>query len=110
MIWARSLENATFLVKSRQTYDHLVDASIKTIKYLNDLEGGCIGPHISHWILSKKDGDSKAIIDGDGFTINFPWEQALINLFFLLFMGPTAFFGTVHESYFTISTNFYLYL
>ena len=25
-------------------------------------------------------------------------------------MDPTALFGTIHESYFTISANFYLYL
>ena len=25
-------------------------------------------------------------------------------------MEPTVFFGTIHESYCTISTNFYLYL
>ena len=31
-------------------------------------------------------------------------------LFLLLFMGPTALFDTIHESYCTISSNFYLYL
>ena len=25
-------------------------------------------------------------------------------------MGPTTLFGTIHEFYYTISTNFYLYL
>ena len=34
----------------------------------------------------------------------------LFNLFFLLFLSSTAFFGTIHESYYTISVNFYLYL
>ena len=34
----------------------------------------------------------------------------LFNLFLLLFMGLTALFGTIHGSYSTISTNFYIYL
>ena len=34
----------------------------------------------------------------------------LFNLFLLLFMSPIALFGIIHESYCTISTNFYLYL
>ena len=33
-----------------------------------------------------------------------------INLFLLLFMGPTVLFGTIYGSHYTISTNFYLYL
>ena len=32
------------------------------------------------------------------------------NLFLLLFMGPIAFFGTIHGSHCTISANFYFYL
>ena len=32
------------------------------------------------------------------------------SLFLLLFMDFTALFGTIHESYYTISANFYLYL
>ena len=38
----RSLANATFLVENRHTCDHLVDASIKTIKYLNGPQCGRI--------------------------------------------------------------------
>ena len=34
----------------------------------------------------------------------------LFRLFLLLFMGPTAFFCTIHEFHCTISVNFYLYL
>ena len=34
----------------------------------------------------------------------------LFSLFLPLFMGPTVFFGTIHRSHYTISTNFYLYL
>ena len=30
--------------------------------------------------------------------------------FFLLFMGPITFFGTIYRFHCTISTNFYLYL
>ena len=32
------------------------------------------------------------------------------NLFLLLFMDITALFGIIHESHYTISVNFYLYL
>ncbi|KAK9163158.1 hypothetical protein Syun_004060 [Stephania yunnanensis] len=35
MISAKSLANATLRVESKRTCDHLVDASIKTMKYLN---------------------------------------------------------------------------
>ena len=35
---------------------------------------------------------------------------SLFLLLFMLFIGPTAFFGTIHELHCTISTNFYLYL
>ena len=34
----------------------------------------------------------------------------LFRLFLLLFMSPTALFGTIHESHYIISANFYLYL
>ena len=34
----------------------------------------------------------------------------LFSLFFLLFICPTALFGTIHESYCTILTNIYFYL
>ena len=52
-----SLVNATFLIESKQACDHLVDALIKTIKYLNGLHDECISPKISPLILFKKDGD-----------------------------------------------------
>ena len=35
---------------------------------------------------------------------------SLFSLFLLLFIGPVAFFGTIHGPHCTISTNFYLYL
>ena len=34
----------------------------------------------------------------------------LFSLFLLLFICPIALFGTIHESYCTIFTNFYIYL
>ena len=34
----------------------------------------------------------------------------LFNLFLLLFMSSVIFFDTIHEPYYTISANFYLYL
>ena len=34
----------------------------------------------------------------------------LFSLFLLLFMDLTTFFGIIHESHYTISANFYLYL
>ena len=34
----------------------------------------------------------------------------LFSLFLLLFMGPTALFDIIHESYCTILAKFYLYL
>jgi len=33
-------------VNNKQIYDHLVDASIKTMKYLNDLHDGWIRPQM----------------------------------------------------------------
>jgi len=34
----------------------------------------------------------------------------LFRLFLLLFMDLTALFDTIHRPYYTISTNFYLYV
>jgi hypothetical protein len=42
-----NLANASFRVDRRHTCDHLVDASIKIIKYLNGPNNGFIGPQIS---------------------------------------------------------------
>jgi hypothetical protein len=76
IICAINLANATFWSESKQTYDHLLYTSINTIKYLKGLHGGWIGPHVSHWILSRKDSDSITTFDGDGLIINLPWEHA----------------------------------
>ena len=54
IIWAKSFANAEFLVDNKVTCDNLVDASTKTMKYLNGPHGGWIGPHMSPCILSKK--------------------------------------------------------
>lgn len=44
---SKESSKSTFLIESRETFDHIVYASIKTIKYLNGPKGGCIGPQIS---------------------------------------------------------------
>ena len=46
--------------------DHLVDASIRKIKYLNGHHNRCIGPQISPCIRSKNVRDSLPIFIGDG--------------------------------------------
>ena len=74
--WASNLANARLRVDNKDTCDHLVDASIKTIKYLNGPHGGCMGPQISPCIRSRKLIDSKLILAGDGRIINLPSEQA----------------------------------
>jgi hypothetical protein len=47
MTCAIILAKAWFRVDNRHTCDHLVDASINTMKYLNGPLIGCIGPHMS---------------------------------------------------------------
>jgi len=44
-------------VNNKEICDHLVDASIKTMKYLNNPHDGCIGPQISPCIRSKNEID-----------------------------------------------------
>ena len=63
-------------VDNRQTWDHLVDASIKTIKYLNGPEGGWIGPHMSPWILSRNLGDSLSTFIDEGLVKD--WVEDLV--------------------------------
>jgi len=45
-------------VGNKQICGHLVDASIKIMKYINDPHGGGIGPQISLYIRSKNEIDS----------------------------------------------------
>jgi hypothetical protein len=54
-----------------------VDASIRTMKYLNDPNNGFIGPQISPEILSRNLSGSTLILKGDGFTINFSIAQVV---------------------------------
>jgi len=77
IIWANSHANATLRVDSKEMCDHLVHASIKTIKYLNGPLGGWIGPHISPCMRSRKARDWCPILANDGRTISFPWEHAM---------------------------------
>jgi len=44
IIWASNLVNATLQVNNKHTCDHFIEASIKTITYLNGLHGGWMGP------------------------------------------------------------------
>ncbi|PRQ43120.1 hypothetical protein RchiOBHm_Chr3g0465021 [Rosa chinensis] len=80
MIWARSLAKAAFLVDNSVTCDHLVDASTKTMKYLNGPHGGWIGPHISPCIRCRKRLESFSVFAYDGLIFNFPNEQAWHNV------------------------------
>ena len=68
IIWARNLLKATW-VESKKTWDHLVETSIKTIKY-GGLQDGWIRPQISHCILSRKAGDYKDNLDVKGLIFN----------------------------------------
>jgi len=45
-------------VDSKQKRDYLVDASNKTMKYINNPHGACIGPQISLCIRSENEIDS----------------------------------------------------
>lgn len=64
-----------WLQVSNETCDHLVDALIKTMKYLNDSHGRCIDPQISHYICSKNEMDSFPFFLGDGLIMSFLWEH-----------------------------------
>ena len=49
--------NTWLLVDNKQICDHLVDASIKIMKYINDPYGKCIGPQISPCICFENEID-----------------------------------------------------
>lgn len=74
-IWASILENTKFRVDNSDTCDHFEEASVITKKNQNGPLGGCIGPHTSAWILSKKFGMLFSAVLGDGLIIIFPCEQ-----------------------------------
>jgi hypothetical protein len=71
MAYAIILANAWFCVDNRHMCDHLVDASINTMKYLNGPFIGCIGPHMSPCILSRNFSGYVCILRGEGLKINF---------------------------------------
>ena len=76
-------------VDKRDTGDHLVDASINTMKYLNGPDNGWIRPQISHRILSRNLSGSARILRYDGLKINFPIAQVVQQK--SLFWGKFAF-------------------
>jgi hypothetical protein len=77
MICAIILAKTWFRVDNKHTCDHLVDVSINTIKYLNGPLVGCIRPHMSPHILSRKFSGSICILRGEGLKINFLVAQAV---------------------------------
>jgi hypothetical protein len=58
-------------VESKHTWDHLVDASIKTMKYLKWLLNGCMGSQISPWMCLRNLNDSTWILSGECHKISF---------------------------------------
>jgi hypothetical protein len=71
------LAKSWFRVDKRNTCDHRVDASINTMKYLTGSLIGCIGPHMSPYILSRNFSGSICILRGEDVKINFPVAHAL---------------------------------
>jgi hypothetical protein len=72
MTYAIILANARFRVDNRHMCDHRVDASINTIKYMNDPLIGCIGSHMSPYIISRNFSGFVCILRGECLKINFP--------------------------------------
>jgi hypothetical protein len=71
MTCAIILAKAWFYVDNKHTCDHLIDASINIMKYLNGPLIDCIGSHMSPYILSKNFSGSVCILRGEGLKINF---------------------------------------
>jgi hypothetical protein len=71
------LAKTWFHVDNKHTCDHLIDASINTMKYLNSPLVGCIGPHISPCILSMNFSGLVCVLRGEGLKVNFPVAQAM---------------------------------
>lgn len=67
---ASNVESPKFWLDNKHIYAHLLDASINTVKYLDDPLGGLIDPHISQWIHFKNVGDSIPTLVIDGLIIN----------------------------------------
>jgi len=64
-------------IDNKQTCDYLVDASIKTMKYLNDPHDGCIRPQNHIVLIPKDDIDSFLKFSSDSLIINFPCKRVL---------------------------------
>jgi hypothetical protein len=77
MTYAINLAKAWFRVDNRHTCDHLVDASINTMKYRNGPLIGSIGPHMSHSILSRNFSGLVCILRGEDLKINFSVAQVM---------------------------------
>jgi hypothetical protein len=58
-------------------HDSIKYVSINTIKYLNGPYNGCIGPQISHWVLSENFSGSVCILICECIKINFPVTHAV---------------------------------
>jgi hypothetical protein len=72
MTCAINFAKAWFHVDKRHTWDHLVDASIRTMKYLNGPNKVWMGPQMPPWMLSRNFSGSARILRCDGLKINFP--------------------------------------
>ena len=76
IIYEISFTKAWFLVDNKHTCDHSEEASMSTIKYINDPYRGCIGPQKSPWIRSRNAGTSSFAFRAKGLVINFPVAHA----------------------------------
>jgi hypothetical protein len=77
MTCAIILAKVWFLVDNRHACDHIIDASINTMKYMNGPLIGCIEPHMSPCILSRNFSGLVCILRGESLKINFPVAQAV---------------------------------
>jgi hypothetical protein len=77
MIRVIILAKTWFRIDNRHTCDHLVDASINTMKYKHGPLIGYIGPHMSPCILLRNFSGSVCILRGEGLKINFPVAQVM---------------------------------
>jgi hypothetical protein len=66
------LAKAWLHVDSKHMWDHLIDVSTRTMKYLNGPDNGCMGPHMSPWIHSRNLSGSTWILSDEGLKISFP--------------------------------------
>jgi hypothetical protein len=81
MTCAIILAKTWFRVGNSHICDHLVDASINTMKYLNDSLIGCIRPHMSPCIHSRNFSGSVFILRGEVAQAVHIKSEVLGNLF-----------------------------